>query len=85
MHSIAMRRTKDMLVNGRPLVVLPKKTVQIVKVALDKEDRVKYDRRVLAPSGPCSVQRGAKKAHNVEATKFRSARPAYAERLHLPC
>ena len=55
MHSIAMRRTKDMLVNGRPLVVLPKKTVQIVKVALDKDDRVKYDRRVLASCGPCLV------------------------------
>ena len=46
MHFIAMRRTKDMIVNGRPLVSLPKKTIKIVKVDLDKDDREKYDRQV---------------------------------------
>ena len=44
MHSIALRRTKGMLVNGRPLVQLPSKTVRIVKVQLSKGERQKYDR-----------------------------------------
>ena len=44
MHSIALRRTKGMLVNGRPLVQLPSKTVHIVKVQLSKGERQKYDR-----------------------------------------
>ncbi|EFJ52656.1 hypothetical protein VOLCADRAFT_115608 [Volvox carteri f. nagariensis] len=43
MRTIAMRRTKDLQINGRPLVVLPRKTINIVTVHLTREDRVKYD------------------------------------------
>ena len=44
MGTIALRRTKDLMVNGRPLVALPSKTVQIVRVNLSPEDRLRYER-----------------------------------------
>ncbi|GLC34103.1 hypothetical protein PLESTB_000837700 [Pleodorina starrii] len=43
MRTIAMRRTKDLQINGRPLVVLPRKTINMVTVHLTREDRAKYD------------------------------------------
>ncbi|CAI7827320.1 unnamed protein product, partial [Closterium sp. NIES-53] len=39
----ALRRTKDMQVNGRPLLSLPPKTVQVLPVDLLPEDRDLYD------------------------------------------
>ncbi|KAL4458507.1 hypothetical protein ABPG75_013372 [Micractinium tetrahymenae] len=44
MASIALRRTKDHQVNGRPLVALPPKTVHIVAVELDRVSREKHER-----------------------------------------
>ncbi|KXZ51801.1 hypothetical protein GPECTOR_11g243 [Gonium pectorale] len=43
MGSIAMRRTKDLRIGGRPLVVLPRKSINLVTVHLTREDRAKYD------------------------------------------
>ncbi|GFR51518.1 hypothetical protein Agub_g13934, partial [Astrephomene gubernaculifera] len=43
MGCIAMRRTKDLKIGGRPLVVLPSKRVNLVTVHLNREDRAKYD------------------------------------------
>ncbi|CAI5494924.1 unnamed protein product [Closterium sp. Naga37s-1] len=42
--STALRRTKDMQVNGRPLLSLPPKTVRVLPVDLLPEDRDLYDR-----------------------------------------
>lgn len=44
MAAIAMRRTKDLKINGRPIVSLPPKTVQVVTVNLTPGDQAKYDR-----------------------------------------
>lgn len=44
MGCIALRRTKDMMVNGQPLVMLPPKTVVITPVKLRPEDQLTYDR-----------------------------------------
>lgn len=44
MGSVALRRTKDQKINGRPLVSLPSKTVHLVEVELSNEDRRVYDR-----------------------------------------
>ncbi len=43
MGSIALRRTKDMQVGGRPIVSLPSKTVNIVQVALSPEEQLRWD------------------------------------------
>lgn len=42
MKTVALRRTKDMSVGGRPLVSLPPKSVHHVPVELSKQDRDKY-------------------------------------------
>lgn len=44
MASIALRRTKGLQLNGRPLVVLPTKTLHLVTVRLDADSQHKYDR-----------------------------------------
>ena len=44
MAAIAMRRTKELQVGGRPLVALPTKTIHQVGVQLDAAARAKYER-----------------------------------------
>lgn len=44
MGAIALRRTKQQQVDGRPLVELPQKTVYRVVVKLDPASRAKYTR-----------------------------------------
>jgi hypothetical protein len=44
LSTVALRRTKDLEVNGRPLVALPSKTVHLVTVQLSREERDKYER-----------------------------------------
>ena len=44
MRCMAMRRTKDMMVNGQPLVALPRKTVRIIQALLHKNERSAYDK-----------------------------------------
>jgi hypothetical protein len=54
--SIALRRTKDQRVNGRPLVALPSKTVHHVVVRLDEVARAKYDHwQAAGEHGPGSL------------------------------
>ena len=44
LNTVALRRTKDQQVNGRPLVQLPARTVHVVTVQLSREERQKYER-----------------------------------------
>mmetsp|Transcript_33193 Transcript_33193/g.73381 ORF Transcript_33193/g.73381 Transcript_33193/m.73381 type:complete len:394 (+) Transcript_33193:661-1842(+) len=44
MASIALRRTKDLRVNGRPVVALPAKYVHVRNIKLTSEDQLMYDR-----------------------------------------
>ncbi len=43
MRAIAMRRMKTTIVDGKPLVDLPKKTVQLETLEFSKEERKVYD------------------------------------------
>ncbi|GAB4821905.1 hypothetical protein N2152v2_008951 [Parachlorella kessleri] len=44
LNTVALRRTKDLRVNGRPLVALPPRNVHLVTVQLSREERHKYER-----------------------------------------
>ncbi|KAG2491123.1 hypothetical protein HYH03_010567 [Edaphochlamys debaryana] len=48
MAAIALRRTKDLKIGGRPLVSLPDRCVNLVRVHLTRDDRAKYDALELA-------------------------------------
>ena len=43
MTNIALRRTKTQMVNGKPIVVLPKREVYIEHVKLSQEERTLYE------------------------------------------
>ena len=44
MRSIAMRRTKQTTVNGKPLVDIPNKEIEVEYITMSADDRKLYDR-----------------------------------------
>ncbi len=55
MGAVALRRTKEQQVGGRPLVNLPAKHVHAVSVQLDVASRAKYERWQAAGGAPVAA------------------------------
>ncbi len=62
MRAIAMRRMKTTIVDGKPILDLPKKTVQLETLTFSKEEKKVYEamekdgRIIIGRSGPGHLQ-----------------------------